>query len=280
VVGRVPRGWRGVNAGVPGGASAVQSGMRTRLVSALVVAAAWPSAAWPCTAPGDDQRLLYAGARFAGVPLLLGRDGSGRPLPSFRVVGGRALPLELDVTLGARFRASPYDPITAFTTSAALGLGEYALGDDTFTVAGDGLDTTRAPVVAGATLLLAVHGAGCGATGVRLTWPAPDQRALYVVELTRADGQRSLRTLATTEPGARLYGALDEPFCAQLHGYAWDGAAHTQVDLGCVDPADADDPRVTHAGCSALSTSSSTVGVLGVVMGVMAGVRRRRRREG
>ncbi len=254
-----------------------------------------PSVAWPCSPVPDAEPPALGGRVFDGPPALF----APRPnptLPVFRRVGGSTLALALSEPLSTSLAQPQYaSTLALYTTTAALGPGQYQLGEETFTIVddGSGIDVDRRPALAGTTmrLSLAPAGSNCGSDVLVIELPAGAAAGplLHILELEDEGNGDALRLVESDSSTLifRIVGAEVEPraerFCAKLTTLAWGGEATDELDLGCIDPTLASDPRVTRpaaleddsGGCAVTAGNGALAPVLAAL--VLAWTHRRRR---
>ncbi len=262
------------------------------VLCSLGAIALWPAVARPCSVIGSPEPPSLSGLEFTAMPLLIGPAPSpGRPV--LEEVDGSTLALDLDAAGNAAFAALQYrrSPRALYTTPVPLGPGAYRLGDDAFTIVarhGEAtIDVTAVPPVDGAEVRLSIYeGNVCGATGFELTLPAASTThpRIYALEMESASGLRSAALFSATYPNVFVWPdgdvAIDvtsERVCLTLKGLAWDGT-QSEADLGCIDPGDADDVRVTRSGggCSTMGGTPAGLAPMLALVGAMALLRRRR----
>lgn len=260
---------------------------------AVILALATPAA--PCPRYVGSELPLLDGRELTGAPLLLltgdasllSRVGLSEVIPLLP----RSRPdLGLPDAWGRR----------AFEVSTPLVPGLYAVDSTGFTItatdAVGALDVHAVPQP-GRTTTLSLqldNSSGCNLSRLRveLGVPAgPDDVFLVIAQL---DGVERRWLLGVTREadsntidvtGANL--ALESTrACVQLAGVSRTGTVGPQLDLGCVDPNDPADPRVTRArpwspsepsGCSAMPGSGDMVAGALIVIGVVRARRRRPR---
>ncbi len=255
-----------------------------------------PSKAWPCSpVPGVDGPTIAE--RVGLSPLIVSVDPNatltssvGREVPTTSV----APPAALRGALGARGEALLY-----LQPSTPLRDGEYRAGNARFTVSSS---TTDEIPDLGARAKLELHlgdedqGGECGDLSVLIVDlqdlpPTSFEDALFVVYFERSDGSQFSRLVNQSqryEASVRLRflyafaesGHLrEEKLCVKVAGVSTAGAVGDSLDLGCVDPTSAADPRVFRpesSGCSA-SPKGGGISMVWLLAGFLLWGRARRR---
>jgi len=226
----------------------------------------WPRAALPCSFLPPLKVPQLTERVFSAMPLLyvddpsavLERTDDGSHLEIPLVADPHPeLPLPLEVTTVRP--ANPTEP------------GTYQLGFDQFTIqagpvgAQPSRDVHAIPDVTHAhDARLSFHSSGaCGPiSSFSIQFDPDDAGQSYVVVATTDDGRvdRSIHGTyneALYNLGFEAFDFRETRFCVQLHGLAFDGTLGPAHDIGCFDPNDSSDPRVSQEGFFDCSTTGT-----------------------